>query len=166
MEVEILKEALDKARPKKPMWLAAEGRFRVSVMAKVLGISGSQLHARLAGPAEPRRHYHKADDAVLLPLIMALVTTRPTYGYRRITTLLNRRLRTAGATPVNHRRVYRIMQAHCLLLAGRYTARPDHARDGKVVTLRPNLRSPSGSERCRPRWLAARTASSSRGSER
>jgi putative transposase len=76
----------------------------------------------------------------VLPLITALVTARPTYGYRRITAVLNRQLRAAGLAPVNHKRVYRIMQAHSLLLARRYTERPELAHDGKVVTLRSNLR--------------------------
>lgn len=112
----------------------------MSVIAQTIGVSRSQLHARLAGPVEPRRRYHKAQDAVVVPLITALVAARPTYGYRRITALLNRRLRAGAAAPVNHKRVYRIMQAHSLLLARRYTVRSDHAHDGKVVTLRSNLR--------------------------
>ena len=112
----------------------------MTAVAKAIGVSRSQLHARLAGPAEPRRRYHKADDATVVPLIAALVTARPTYGYRRITALLNRQLRADGAAPINHKRVYRIMQAHSLLLARRYTVRSDHAHDGKVVTLRSNLR--------------------------
>ena len=112
----------------------------MSVIAKAIGVSRSQLHARLAGPAEPRRHYHKAQDVAVVPQIMALVTARPTYGYWRITALLNRQLRSTGTAPVNHKRIYRIMQAHGLLLARRYTVRSDHARDGKVVTLRSNLR--------------------------
>ena len=41
------------------------------------------------------------------------------------------------------------MRANSLLLARRYTERPDHAHDGNVVTLRSNLRSPSGSNRWR-----------------
>ena len=112
----------------------------MSVVAKALGVSRSQLHARLAGCAEPRRRYHKAEDAVVVPLIMALVVARPTYGYRRITALLNRQLRAEGAASINHKRVYRIMQAHSLLLARRYTQRPALAHNGKVVTLRSNLR--------------------------
>ena len=86
---------------------------------------------------------------MLLPLITALATARPTYGYRRITAVLNRQLRAEGLAPVNHKRVYRIMQAHSLLLARHYSERPDLAHDGKVVTLRSNLRSPSGSDRWR-----------------
>lgn len=109
-------------------------------MAKTLGASRSQLHARLNGSTHSRRRYHKADDAMVVPLITALVTARPTYGYRRITALLNRQLRADGVAPVNRKRIYGIMHAHSLLLARRYTVRSDRAHDGKVVTLGPNLR--------------------------
>ena len=68
------------------------------------------------------------------------MTARPTYGYRRITAALNRQLRADGLAPVNHKRVYRIMQAHSLLLARHYTERPDLAHDGKVIVMRSNLR--------------------------
>ena len=76
----------------------------------------------------------------MVPLIATLAAARPTYGHRRITALLSRQLRADGATPVNHKGVHRIMQAHSLLLARRCTARSDCAHDGKVVTLRSNLR--------------------------
>ena len=52
-------------------------------IAATLGVSRSQLHARLQVDAKPRRRYHKAQDAALLPVIRRLVDTRPTYGYRR-----------------------------------------------------------------------------------
>ncbi|SFE93255.1 HTH-like domain-containing protein [Roseivivax sediminis] len=82
----------------------------MKVVAETLGVARSNLHARMNGSAKPRQRYHKAQDAALLPLIEALVAARPTYGYRRIAALLNRRLRV-GATPANHKGVYRIMQA-------------------------------------------------------
>ena len=112
----------------------------MKAVADVLGVSRSNLHDRLKGATKPRRRYHKAQDAALLPLITALVTARPTYGYRRITAVLNRQLRADGLAPVNHKRVYRIMQAHSLLLARHYTERPDLAHDGKVIVMRSNLR--------------------------
>ncbi len=65
---------------------------------------------------------------------------RPTYGYRRITALLNRERKENGENPVNHKRVYRIMKANNLLLARKYRIRPEHLHDGKVVVLRSNLR--------------------------
>lgn len=112
----------------------------MSVVATALGVSRSNLHDRLKGSAKPRRRYHKAQDAAIVPLITALVAARPTYGYRRITAILNRQLRATGASLVNHKRVYRIMQAQSLLLARRYTERSDRAHNGKVVTMRSNLR--------------------------
>jgi Transposase and inactivated derivatives len=112
----------------------------MSVVAETLGVSRSNLHARVTGSAKPRRRYHKAQDAAVVPLITKLVAARPTYGYRRITAILNRQLRAQDAAPVNHKRVYRIMQAQNLLLARPYTERTDRAHNGKVVTLRSNLR--------------------------
>jgi hypothetical protein len=56
--------------------------------------------------------------------------------------VLNRKLRADGLAPVNHKRVYRIMKAHNLLLARKYTERPEQDHDGKVVVMRSNLRSP------------------------
>lgn len=112
----------------------------MKAVAETLGVSRSNLNARLNGSAKPRRRYHKAQDAVVLPLISALVAARPTYGYRRIAAVLNRRLRAEGAASVNHKRVYRIMQAHDLLLARRYTERPEQTHEGKVITMRSNIR--------------------------
>ncbi len=55
----------------------------MKAVAKTLGVSRSNLHDRLRGSTKPRRRYHKAQDAALLPLIKRLVAQRPTYGYRR-----------------------------------------------------------------------------------
>jgi transposase InsO family protein len=46
---------------------------------------------------------------------------------------------TVGAVRVNHKRVYRVMREHGLLLA-RHTGRPTLRHDGKVMTLKSNLR--------------------------
>jgi putative transposase len=112
----------------------------VKVVAETLGVARSNLVDRLKGKTKPRRRYHKAQDAELVPRIATLVTSRPTYGYRRITAILNRHLRSECLAPVNHKRVYRIMQAHSLLLARTYTERPEHVHDGKVIVMRSNLR--------------------------
>jgi putative transposase len=112
----------------------------VKVVAETLGVARSNLIDRLKERTKLRRRYHKAQDAAVAPLITALVAARPTYGYRRITALLNRRLRSEGLEPVNHKRVYRIMKAHNLLLARKYSERPEHVHDGKVIVMRSNLR--------------------------
>jgi len=112
----------------------------VKVVAETLGVARSSLIDRLNNRTKPRRRYHKAQDAAVVPLITTLVAARPTYGYRRITAILNRQLRSEWLAPVNHKRVYRIMKANNLLLARKYTERPEHVHDGKVIVMRSNLR--------------------------
>lgn len=112
----------------------------MKAVAGTLGVARSNLVDRLQGKAKPRRRYHKAQDAALVPLITVLVAARPTYGYRRITAILNRQLRAEGLAPCNHKRTYRIMKAHNLLLARKYSERPEHVHDGKVIVMRSNLR--------------------------
>lgn len=112
----------------------------MKAVAATLGVSRSNLHERLNGSAKPRRGYHKAQDAAILPRIESLVAKRPTYGYRRITSVLNRELRTDGFAPVNHKRVYRIMKNNGLLLERSGFDRPERIHDGKVIMMRSNLR--------------------------
>lgn len=112
----------------------------MKAVAETLGVARSNLIERLQGRTRPRQGYHKAEDADLVPKIMALVAARPTYGYRRITAILNRQRRSEGAVPANHKRIYRIMKAHNLLLARQYSERPEHVHDGKVIVMRSNLR--------------------------
>ena len=109
-------------------------------IAETLGVARSNLYDRLEGTTHPRGRYHRRGDAELLARITRLVTARPTYGYRRITAVLNRELKAEALPPANHKRVYRLMQMHQMLLARRYTERPDHIHDGKVVVMRSNLR--------------------------
>ena len=72
----------------------------------------------------------------VVPRIERLVAKRPTYGYRRITALLNRELRAQGLPPVNHKCVYRIMERNSLLLERSGFDRPEPSHDGKVIMMR------------------------------
>lgn len=71
----------------------------MKAVPETLGVARSNLVDRLQSKAKPPRRYHKAQDAALEPLITVLVTARPTYGYRRITAILNRQLRSQGLAP-------------------------------------------------------------------
>jgi putative transposase len=89
---------------------------------------------------QKRSVYRMADDRWLVPMIRELVDQRPTYGYRRIQVLLNRKLKAQSRPCVNHKRVYRIMKQNNMLLS-RYTGnRPMRAHNGMVITLRSNMR--------------------------
>ena len=77
---------------------------------------------------------------MVLPRIQVLVAKRPTYGYRRITALLNRQLRSEGLAAVNHRQVCRIMERNNLLFQRSGFDRPERNHDDKVIMMRSNLR--------------------------
>jgi len=47
-------------------------------IAKTLGVSRANLIERVKGNTKPRRRYHKAQDAAIVPLIRDLVARRPT----------------------------------------------------------------------------------------
>jgi len=110
-------------------------------IAESLGVARSNLVERVSNnPAARPRRYSKAEDARLLPLILEIMGERQTYGYRRMHVLLNKKLHDLGLQPVNHKRVYRIMHLHGLLLA-RYTGtRPSLAHTGRVSATRSNAR--------------------------
>jgi putative transposase len=114
--------------------------FAVKRVAQTLGVSRSQLNERLKGARKLRSAYRMAEDAELLAPLRTLVDERPTYGYRRITALLNRERLKSGLPRLNHKRIYRLMSQNGLLLQ-RYTGKPPgRAHEGKIVTIRPNLR--------------------------
>lgn len=105
-----------------------------------LDVARSNIADRLKGKSKPRGSYQKQGDIELLPAIRELVDQRPTYGYRRIHALLSKRFALEGKSPVNHKRVYRIMKQNGMLLArhtGKKTTKP---HEGKVITLKSNLR--------------------------
>ena len=129
----------------------------MKAVARALGIARSNLVARLpsakaarAGDAElpapvPPENANSASpsttslaDATLLSRVQRLVGERPSYGYRRVTAMLNRQA-SREHPRVNHKRVYRVMRRERLLLE-RSTGRPRRVHDGVIVTLKSNLR--------------------------
>ncbi len=107
-----------------------------------LAARGAQKHGvadrAVGGLAVVPERVSPSADEVLLPRIEQLVGERPSYGYRRVTAMLNR-LPPAGQTRINHKRVYRIMRRHKLLLE-RSTGRPQRIHDGTIITLKSNMR--------------------------
>jgi len=88
---------------------------------------------------KPITRYNPQEDEAMLPSIREIADQRGSYGYRRITTLLNHKLKKEGKNKVNHKRVYRIMKLNKLLLPA-YGKKPTRIHDGKIITLRSNTR--------------------------
>jgi transposase InsO family protein len=110
----------------------------VKALAAALGVARSNLVEQLK-PSLPRPPCSRPDDEWLLPMIRAIVAERASYGYRRVTALLNRQFEREGRPRVNPKRIYRIMRINQLLLP-RYSGRRERSHDGVVITLKSNLR--------------------------
>lgn len=108
----------------------------MKTVADTLGVARSNL---CESKTKPRIRYSKKDDAWLLPMVRQLTDERGSYGYRRVTALLNTELESQQKSRVNHKRVYRIMKQAGLLLQP-HTGRPTQTHDGKIITLKSNLR--------------------------
>lgn len=91
-------------------------------------------HTRRRGKYKP-----KEEDMLCLSVIREVISERPTYGYRRVCSIVNRKLRANGEPVINHKRMYRIMKANDLLLA-RHTGKPMYSHEGTIMTERSNQR--------------------------
>lgn len=80
-----------------------------------------------------------SQDAVVLQNIKQILSTRPTYGYRRVTAVLNSKRYQHGLTNINHKRIYRIMKSNNLLLT-KYASKPLRVHTGNIITLQSNTR--------------------------
>lgn len=74
----------------------------MKVVADTLGVAQSNLVEQIRGETRRRGRYQRQGDDELLAAIRQLTDARPTYGYRRITALLNRARWATGFKPVNH----------------------------------------------------------------
>lgn len=121
--------------------VAATGRFPVKAVADTLGVARSNLVEQLQLPERPRRGpYRRAEDEAVLAEIRAITDARPTYGYRRVTALLNRARRSAEQPPVNHKRTFRLMRHASMLLQPHTGRRPIRTHEGTVVAPASNQR--------------------------
>lgn len=120
----------------------------MKAIARALGVARSNLleqrskrqkapDATLeAKPADSAEASETAENGLLLARIRELVGVRPSYGYRRVTALLNRE-RTER---VNPKRIYRIMRRNKLLLERCTGDGRGRKHDGTIITLKPDLR--------------------------
>jgi putative transposase len=123
--------------------LAAQGRYPMKAVCEALGVSRSNLAAGLKAPiAKPLKRVGRAPkpDDELVNAIKAIIGAQPTYGYRRVWGMLRREATIKGHSPVNAKRVHRVMRAHGMLLQ-RHAGGVDARRhDGKIAVERSNLR--------------------------
>jgi putative transposase len=102
-------------------------------ISKTMGVSRSHQYQRKQGVQGRSHFYRKADDQRYLASIKKVISSRQTYGYRRVTALINRQLAQSGEPFINPKRIYRLMKIAGLLLQ-RGTGRPVRSHEGRIMT--------------------------------
>ncbi len=113
-------------------------------VCSVLGVARSNLHVRHHRPGhwqDSRRGRTPAQDGRLLADLRRHIAELPSYGYRRAGALLNRERRSQGQQALNHKRIYRVMAQHRLLLPKAPKRRhSSRVHDGQVSVPMSNMR--------------------------
>lgn len=110
--------------------------FPTKTVCDVLGISRANMYQNRR--SRPKR-YHMKDDERVLAEITEVTKERSTYGVLRVTGILKRKRSSEGKEPYNRKRIRRLMEMNDLLLQ-RNGQREKRAHEGKVITLKPDLR--------------------------
>ena len=114
----------------------------MSHVAKALGVSSSSIYKinnDSRSTTSGRGHYKKPEDRNILNDVKVVVNERPSYGYKRVTAMLNRTRRNSDSPLINKKRVYRIMKIFGSIHP-KVASRRNHIPTGKVMTLHSNTR--------------------------
>ena len=106
----------------------------------MLGVSRFSIYWKVK-EGKVLRMYKKKEDCVVLEEIKHVLKRRKSYGYKRVTALVNKERLKKGLSLVNKKRVYRIMKINYLLLAKSQVRRVNEGeKTGKIITLSSNKR--------------------------
>ena len=111
----------------------------MKTVAEVIGVSRANLSERLRERPQPPVGRPPLPDDELVAQIEAVIAELPTYGYRRVHAILKRQALAAGLKPANHKRVYRVMKVHGLLL-DRHAGGVERRHDGRIAVDERNRR--------------------------
>ena len=111
----------------------------MKAVADVIGVARSHLIEQIKTRPRQRIGRPPAPANALVSEIRAIIADLPTYGYRRVHAILRRRALTEGRQPPNHKRVYRVMKEHGLLLQ-RHAGGSERRHDGRIAVDRSDLR--------------------------
>jgi putative transposase len=104
----------------------------MKTVAEAIGVSRSNLAERRQERPQKRIGRPPLPDEELVAQIKAVIGELPTYGYRRVHAILKRQALAAGLKPPNHKRIYRAMKVHGLLL-DRHAGGIERRHDGRIA---------------------------------
>ena len=103
----------------------------MKAVAEVIGVSRSNLAEHLQHRPQRRIGRPPLPDEQLVAQTKAVIAALPTYGYRRVHAIFKRQALAAGLEPPSHKRVYRVMKVHGLLL-DRHAGGVERRHDGRI----------------------------------
>jgi putative transposase len=112
----------------------------MKAVCETLEVARSNVAERSKGRDRGRIGRPPEPDGDLVAGIEEIIKDLPTYGYRRVHAVLRRTARAAGTPAPNHKRVYRIMKLHGLLLNRHAGGFEERRHSGRVAVDRSNLR--------------------------
>ena len=83
--------------------------------------------------------YQKHEDGIVLSEIKTILHVRSTYGYKRVTAMINKMRKNDGKSTYNKKRILRVMRMNGLVYPKSSVHRV-HEATGKVMTLHSNTR--------------------------
>jgi len=111
----------------------------VKAVADMRGVARSNLVEQMRDRPRQRLGRPPAPADALVAEIKAVIADLPTDGYRRVHAILRRKALDEGRQPPNHKRVYRVMKEHGLLLQ-RHAGGSERRHDGRIAGARSDLR--------------------------
>src|SRR5262245_25971894 len=111
----------------------------MKTVAGLVGVSRSNRADRTQERSKKRIVRPPLPDEELVSKIKAVIAELATYGYRRVHAVLKRQALAAGLKPPNHKRVYRVMKVHGLLL-DRHVGGDERRHDGRIAVDERNRR--------------------------
>ena len=111
----------------------------MKAVADLLGGARSNLVEQMRDRPRQRLGRPPAPADALVAEIKAVIADLPTDGYRRVHAILRRKALDEGRQPPNHKRVYRVMKEHGLLLQ-RHAGGSERRHDGRIAGARSDLR--------------------------
>jgi putative transposase len=112
----------------------------MKAVADTLGVARSNLAAQAKQRPPKRVGRPPLPEEDLVAEIKAVIADLPTYGYRRVHAILRRRARAQGRPAPNHKRVFRVMQVHDLLLQRHAGGADQRRHDGRIAVEVSNRR--------------------------
>jgi transposase InsO family protein len=110
---------------------------KIIKIARALRVSRTNLYKN---PKARAKNYKRKDDEMVLKNILEVTKTRSTYGYPRVTALINRERKKQSLIIWNDKRIYRVMKVNQLLVPKERSKKPKRLHLGNVITLKSNTR--------------------------